>query len=611
MIKIEFDIEKIRYKLIIPIVLVLFFAFSFLTVYAVNYLVEVEEEHNREHLDTKITKTMSILSTISANPLWSYNQETLENNLKPYFEDKEIVNITVTTDEGEEYLGLDQKFEKGEIISKTEDIIKNNQVIGQVKVGFTPYYLNQNLEKIVSGIRRRVIFVLALVTIIVLSVIILIADKITKPIVKLSEEMASFDLGNEIDLKREDTGIKEIEEIKSNYTSMAEEINASYEQLEAYSQEVTAMNEELSEAVKETKDLNKRFDKMINLISNLALLENKTEKEFLSNLLNTAIEILPEVEYGSVYIYNQGEVEFIDAEGHDLEALQQLEIPADSFYNSEENIEIINFEQLEILNKQFMPQDIYKDFHQALAPIRETINFDLEINGVKKAGVSVDIAAEKEKSFSSDSVILFESFHNIATSFFKLEDYNKLQGQFTKELIMSIVRILEVYDEYTSGHSENVAETAANIASEMGLPPKKITGSYWAGMVHDIGKLLVPLDILNKEGSLTEEEYGMIKKHPKWGYEALYKSESLGHIAEHVLYHHEKWDGSGYPDHLAGAEIPIVSQILAVADAWDAMTSDRSYRSPLSKTKALQELKNNKGTQFSPQVVESFLKIIE
>ena len=96
--------------------------------------------------------------------------------------------------------------------------------------------------------------------------------------------------------------------------------------------------------------------------------------------------------------------------------------------------------------------------------------------------------------------------------------------------------------------------------------------------------------------------------HPVWGYEALNKG-SLNNIANYVLHHHEKWDGSGYPDGLSGREIPLISQILCVADAWDAMTSDRSYRLALSEEKALTELKDNKGTQFSPKVVEAFLEL--
>ena len=168
-----------------------------------------------------------------------------------------------------------------------------------------------------------------------------------------------------------------------------------------------------------------------------------------------------------------------------------------------------------------------------------------------------------------------------------------------------------MHDQYTKGHSENVAETAADIAENMGLSKDEITDTYWAGMVHDLGKLIIPLKILNKDGSLSENEYDLVKNHPYWGYKALNDSESLKPIGKYVLYHHERWDGKGYPEGLKEDETPIISQILSVADAWDAMTSNRSYRAPLSKEVAFEELKKNKGTQFSPEVVEVFMKMKE
>jgi len=167
-----------------------------------------------------------------------------------------------------------------------------------------------------------------------------------------------------------------------------------------------------------------------------------------------------------------------------------------------------------------------------------------------------------------------------------------------------------MYDRYTSGHSESVANIASNIAQKMSLSKNEIKDTYWAGMVHDIGKLLVPLHILNKDETLTDSEYELIKKHPYWGYKALSKSDSLKHIAKYVLHHHERWDGKGYPYALKGDEIPLISQILAVADAWDAMTSKRAYRDPLSTDEALEEIKNNIDKQFSPKITKVFLRSI-
>lgn len=236
---------------------------------------------------------------------------------------------------------------------------------------------------------------------------------------------------------------------------------------------------------------------------------------------------------------------------------------------------------------------------------------DLELNGVKKAGISLDVSKESTNNFSDNSKKLFAAFYNLATTFYKLKEYNILQNSFTKEMVASIIKMLEMYDLYTRGHSENVAELAVKIADKMNLSNQTVEDIYWAGLVHDIGKMLIPLEILNKEGKLSNSEYEVIKEHPVLGSNALSSSSTLKHIAEYVRHHHERWDGKGYPDALTAGQIPLVSQILCAADAWDAMRSKRTYRDSLSYNEALAEIKNNKGTQFSPAVVEALLTIIE
>lgn len=173
-----------------------------------------------------------------------------------------------------------------------------------------------------------------------------------------------------------------------------------------------------------------------------------------------------------------------------------------------------------------------------------------------------------------------------------------------------MIKFLEIHDKYTGGHSEEVAEYSQEIAEEMDLNESKINDAYWTGLVHDIGKLIVPSVILNKKDDFRKEDYEYIKNHPRWAYKSLSESQRLKDIAEYVLYHHERWDGKGYPEGLEEEEIPLISRIVAVADVYSAMTSDRSYRDALTKEEAVKELKDNKGKQFDPDIVEVFLKII-
>ncbi|MTI71915.1 MAG: HD-GYP domain-containing protein [Firmicutes bacterium] len=178
-------------------------------------------------------------------------------------------------------------------------------------------------------------------------------------------------------------------------------------------------------------------------------------------------------------------------------------------------------------------------------------------------------------------------------------------------MVLSFTNMLEIHDKYTENHSREVANKAKRLAKFLGLNEKDIRDAYWAGIVHDIGKILIPSYILNKKGKLTDDEFFLIKKHPLWGYETLKNSDKLKDISEYVLYHHERWDGFGYPLGLKGDNIPLISQILAVADTWDAMRSNRSYRKALPKKEAIKEIRKNKGTQFSPRVVDVFLENIE
>ncbi len=193
----------------------------------------------------------------------------------------------------------------------------------------------------------------------------------------------------------------------------------------------------------------------------------------------------------------------------------------------------------------------------------------------------------------------------------KSKQLKKYENKQIEEIVYSITKLLEEYDPYTVGHSENVAALAENLAERLDLSSEEVRDTYWAGMVHDIGKLLIPIGVINKKSELSLSDYEVIKQHPYWGYKALNESDSLKHIAKYVLYHHERWDGKGYPKGLKGEEIPLISQIIAIADCWDAMRSNRSYRDALSYQAALAELKNNSGKQFDPKLVNEFLEIVE
>jgi len=169
----------------------------------------------------------------------------------------------------------------------------------------------------------------------------------------------------------------------------------------------------------------------------------------------------------------------------------------------------------------------------------------------------------------------------------------------------SLAKAVDARDVYTGSHSERVGELSARIARRLGIDEPQIELTRLAGSLHDLGKLAIPEEILRKPSALNESERLVLQRHPQIGYRML---ESLGvePIAEWVLHHHERWDGGGYPDRLRGEEIPLGARIIFVADAFDAMTSERVYRKPLSDRDAVSELERCAGSQFDPAIVGAF-----
>lgn len=203
---------------------------------------------------------------------------------------------------------------------------------------------------------------------------------------------------------------------------------------------------------------------------------------------------------------------------------------------------------------------------------------------------------------------LAEAFNTMAQN---LNASRKKLLDYFYNVVKSLVRILEAKDHYTRGHSERVADYAEKIALQMNLSVDKIGLLREAALLHDIGKLGIREGILNKKEKLTEDEWEIIRKHPLVGEDILKPVILTEEMLAVIRGHHERYDGAGYPDHLKGESISIFASIITVADAYDAMTSPRAYRAQMSKEKAIEELRKNKGTQFNPNVVEAFLKILE
>ncbi len=205
------------------------------------------------------------------------------------------------------------------------------------------------------------------------------------------------------------------------------------------------------------------------------------------------------------------------------------------------------------------------------------------------------------------TVVLFFSPLLIARYSFKL--YVEMRNMYM-DTIQALNKSMEAKDPYTSGHAMRVQEYAVKLAQAMGLPARKIQNIKTAAILHDIGKIGIDDSILKKPGSLTKEEYMEIQRHTSIGAEILKDVDFLKDIAQIIRFHHERFDGKGYPSGLKGEEIPIEASILAVADVYDAMTSNRPYRDAMDKETALKEILVNAGTQFEPKLAQTFCNMM-
>ena len=183
-----------------------------------------------------------------------------------------------------------------------------------------------------------------------------------------------------------------------------------------------------------------------------------------------------------------------------------------------------------------------------------------------------------------------------------------MQGLFMG-VLHALTRSIDAKDAYTRGHSQRVAELSRALAIKIGLPEEQCERIYLSGLLHDVGKIGVPEAVLTKPGRLTDAEFDAIKKHPEIGAQILGNIKQLQDILPGVLYHHERWDGKGYPHQIAGEKIPLMGRIICVADCFDAMSSTRTYRPALPLDTVLAEIRRCGGAQFDPALANVFVTL--
>ena len=292
--------------------------------------------------------------------------------------------------------------------------------------------------------------------------------------------------------------------------------------------------------------------------------------------------------------------------------------------NPLEAIERIKSEHFDMLILDFMMDPIHGD--EVVEEIRKfnTELYILLLTGHKDLAPPLetikrlDIQGYCEKSDKFDQLLLLiesgiksiEQMKTIQKINEELRDKNDALEKAYLDTIGILRQTVEAKDPYTRGHSDRVSEFAVLIGTKMGLDEKTIHILKIGGLFHDIGKIGIPDSILLKESKLSDDEYSQIKNHPTIGAHILGNATVFQDIIPIVKYHHERYDGRGYPSQLAGTDIPLIARITAVADAFDAMTSKRTYRDSLPIEKVKEEIERCSGTQFDPEIAKLFLGML-
>jgi len=246
--------------------------------------------------------------------------------------------------------------------------------------------------------------------------------------------------------------------------------------------------------------------------------------------------------------------------------------------------------------------------HQEQISSKDTNGHPWELENL---GTLIFVREPRQQPFIAVEMNLVQTLARMGSAVLGNIIYAHRINQFYLQTIASLVRAMEAKDEYTSGHSTRVAEMACQLGDFIGLDKKQIEQLHWTGLLHDIGKIGIRDEVLRKPGKLTQKELAHIKTHPVISYKVLEPLEALQDILAGVRHHHEHFNGKGYPDGLAGEDIPLHARILQIADIWDALTSTRSYRDALTAQQAMQVMRNEAGTTMDPRLVASFLEMLQ
>ena len=363
--------------------------------------------------------------------------------------------------------------------------------------------------------------------------------------------------------------------------------------------------ETLIKIQEDLEDLAKKYEYVLESVSNLKM--EISLEEFLDKMLKMALKLVPEADWGSVIIIEDGKGRYKASVGFDFEILKTVEMDEEKMFKSKD---VVIVDGITKFAEKSFDRETYEKIMKAGKgrQIYKTLAGSFWFYQNFMGGMYLD--AVKPVDFSESSIRIFKFLVSVANIYLLLRRFYELEKIYHYEIINSILSLMNLRIPRAEYHAKNTAVLAVKIGKKMNLSQDELESLFWASILHDIGKIGIPDEILNKPTTLTDIEYDLVRTHVVLGEDLLASSDYLRKLADVIRHQCERWDGSGYPDGLSGENIPLLSRILHVSCAYNAMRTDKPFKKALTFEEAIEELRINSGKQFDPVVVEIALKIL-
>jgi putative nucleotidyltransferase with HDIG domain len=338
----------------------------------------------------------------------------------------------------------------------------------------------------------------------------------------------------------------------------------------------------------------------------LDTINQNTVDDQVKKIFRTIFNLFEKADYGSVAIVSN-QVRFLDAVGFKVDALNRLNFNSSDWKFALDEPYVLK--DAEAAYKKEL-KDKYEVYHQDAPMLKETLFISIRLSKDIVCDLSFDIAYNSPKVFDEMDLMYFTAMQKLIGSFYQSQVLTLEYDTMKDDIVLSLIKTIELFDQSTTQHSFDVAKFAVKIGEKLGLNKEELTDLYWAGILHDIGKVGLNSHLLTSRNTLSISEYEEVKTHVHLGYDVLKQSKELYRIASAVKHHHEMLDGSGYPDGLKGDEIPLYSKILAVCEMVTTLGRDQRYKAQVPKALIIDELDRLRGKHYDETITDVSIELI-